>query len=1407
MKRFSKKGYGEEAICPTCGQWKTTDFSPAELKEREWECTDCANKRLTQPETPPASPKDRGSEIITKYDPEYKFLVTLVKLVTSEGVSPQEIKDLTKAYPFETVDDVGDLTAKIWTLATEKYKIPREWLISRLPKNASLKVAHCGPCTSLKMEVIKQFSDLKYKDKTQVDDSVLEDLSRLSAEADIKPFLQRMSEAREKIDAKKYADIIEKLYNLSIALSDIQEKLDSGTITIDKSSNKKADLWPAQEQAQDMLSHEHNSLSYNNDQEPDTSVSGPRPDEVGKQAESLNIDQIVQILNAKDTNKVIRIDPKNLRLELSDGTEISFDDAAKKAMDIDKTATGEFTGAEFSGTDAEPNPLTDIGPWSSPEDQGKKPQKSPFPNTNWLPADDENKDEQPASNVAASLKKEAIQQQDVVDFYLLSLLPPEYLNQEVSPEHYDALAIFKHVIETLRNEYIERGMEELVDEAETTAWTKAIPESDMPEEIKKYYTFHDTPFPGRNYTGDPDDEDSEPDYDYTCDNCGMGLDEYDVMSFRDGTYCSDCETTAIKDAIKEDVAYCTTHHVFVTDADDLKDYLHGYKFDEWDNHQGDDHNIVRFDEGKKIWNEVLDNAEKQIRFRFEERQRQREEAPHSEDKHPMDEVCSVCQHSWGEHKGTKCPVGKGNFKSFPKQKKLRMDDGTAPNQLGGDDDPIPGPTASLKQAGEGRYMGGDSDGWWEAPTNFGDYTALDFYTIFEHAPWKHLYGGPAWAEIAKTIYQMQQTTDWQKLVVLIDHFHDLGHNTGKLLDKFPEWHQWFRKLLDEKAKKNSIRYLLPKASKPVQNLVTDFLKVHGRDWREDENKGKPKQTVEGGWEVGDHVLVENPDADIAKGHKRFHPATIIEIETKSEYPYHIQYDNGATDWVHRDNVHSPDIGTVSSLRRPFSKKASPDSRYWIAPDGTEFPVSGIHPVWILNNGKILKKYGINPKQATYEIHNQMMANGWSRISTEGGNGHGFQIEIADLNNIPPYLDDFVAKHFQQGDEILIGNGKEKGVFLRDPFPSLQKAVNKERTNPRYSSLREAAISGQITNKILQTIHNNGGITYNLTNGDMSGTPNYAVSIYPDRERIVDGIDFDILEGFIDDNEDLLKDPANSLGAWTHDGKVYLGISVTISDRMKAVELAKQNNQIAIWDLQNNKEISIGSSDKVAYQAKRLWVDPNGKQYDVSKSWSHADWILDNKEMLKNDYDTDIGYKYQRGQDGRVQNWEEANAELISMGWSRVGDVRGETAYGIQVADIMNIPSYIVDILTEGGSLNGTIILEDNNGKWVKIGLEDLVNEGQNAITHALQTNRLVPAFSKKYLIKTAEESVLPQDAQNAIAAASSPAYVMAVNNYAEALKRGHSKDRSLEYAVESVQNLEKLDPKKLVEFINKYVVI
>jgi protein-tyrosine-phosphatase len=427
--------------------------------------------------------------------------------------------------------------------------------------------------------------------------------------------------------------------------------------------------------------------------------------------------------------------------------------------------------------------------------------------------------------IHASVLKQAVQEQDVVDFYLLSLLPPDYLaGDEIGTEHYDALSIFKSIILSLREEYITRGMQELKDEAETTRWVKAIPEVDMPEQLKPYYKYHEGPLPRQHQDYGDEEENDYEDYDYTCYGCGTGLSEDEAFSFEDELYCEDCHSEAVERSIQENVAYCKTHNVFVTDVEDLKGYLHGYKFDDWDKHHGEGHEVVRFNAGQPIWKEVQENAKKQLQLQFEERKKRRQQ------------------------------------KQLPTSMAF--------------------PEASLKQAGEGRYVGEDK-GWWQAPGSFDNYTSSDFYKIFKLAPWKSMYGGPLWAEVARTINEMEHTTDWQRLMVLIDHFHDLGHNTGKLLDKFPEWHKWFKKLLDEKAKKNSLRYLLQRASGPVKNLVTDYLRTHGKTWVEEGDEEEAET-----WKVGDDAMYEGKLVSIVRADP---DSNIVEVK----------YADGGKDFAYR----------------------------------------------------------------------------------------------------------------------------------------------------------------------------------------------------------------------------------------------------------------------------------------------------------------------------------------------------------------------------------------------------------------------------------------------------------------------------------------------------------------------------
>jgi hypothetical protein len=110
---------------------------------------------------------------------------------------------------------------------------------------------------------------------------------------------------------------------------------------------------------------------------------------------------------------------------------------------------------------------------------------------------------------------------------------------------------------------------------------------------------------------------------------------------------------------------------------------------------------------------------------------------------------------------------------------------------------------------------------------------------------------------------------------------------------------------------------------------------------------------------------------------------------------------------------------------------------------------------------------------------------------------------------------------------------------------------------------------------------NEGSTFNLYFGDMAGRRLYAVSLYPERGVVLEGrqVDLKVLHRFILDNLDLLRDPRVSVGTWFNadNGLTYLDVSATVPERAQAIQLARQYNQIAIFDLFSFEEIETGGT--------------------------------------------------------------------------------------------------------------------------------------------------------------------------------------------------------------------------------------
>ena len=245
---------------------------------------------------------------------------------------------------------------------------------------------------------------------------------------------------------------------------------------------------------------------------------------------------------------------------------------------------------------------------------------------------------------------------------------------------------------------------------------------------------------------------------------------------------------------------------------------------------------------------------------------------------------------------------------------------------------------------------------------------------------------------------------------------------------------------------------------------------------------------------------------------------------------------------------------------------------WLSPDGKEFATGDAHShgAWVEENKPMLEKqYGLKKLSPVFggdEISDAdwLISKGWVRVT--GYMPTEMDLNVADINNIPEVA------------EQLVWREKPEVVIVEDLNHNDDSFDREE-----YSKglMKKAALSGQVVNNILKLIQQNGGATYNISKGNLVGKDGYAVAIYPDREQIVSGIDYDILEGYIVQNEDLLSNSNNSFGAWVSGGKVYLDVVATVKDKRQAMELGYRHKQLAIFDLKNLVEIPLQRVAKLA----------------------------------------------------------------------------------------------------------------------------------------------------------------------------------------------------------------------------------
>ena len=138
--------------------------------------------------------------------------------------------------------------------------------------------------------------------------------------------------------------------------------------------------------------------------------------------------------------------------------------------------------------------------------------------------------------------------------------------------------------------------------------------------------------------------------------------------------------------------------------------------------------------------------------------------------------------------------------------------------------------------------------------------------------------------------------------------------------------------------------------------------------------------------------------------------------------------------------------------------------------------------------------------------------------------------------------------------------------------------------------RPASLNPALGHRIIQRTAQNGGHSVSLTSG-RSPSAGYMVA-QKDGSHIIPGKDFFGENGHRIPERLRAGPPCRfhrrgaHLGSW-HDqdsGNVFLDISHNVQDRNEAEKMAREHDQIAMWDLKNKQEVPTGGSGGLEKQA-------------------------------------------------------------------------------------------------------------------------------------------------------------------------------------------------------------------------------
>lgn len=155
----------------------------------------------------------------------------------------------------------------------------------------------------------------------------------------------------------------------------------------------------------------------------------------------------------------------------------------------------------------------------------------------------------------------------------------------------------------------------------------------------------------------------------------------------------------------------------------------------------------------------------------------------------------------------------------------------------------------------------------------------------------------------------------------------------------------------------------------------------------------------------------------------------------------------------------------------------------------------------------------------------------------------------------------------------------------------------------------------VNDKMIEEILKNGGATLDTNYNNFNANAGYMVSLYGYETKInIDNID--AIKKEIETKKEIAKQLNAYVGLWVDNVLMYVDISKHIINYNRALEVARNNEQLAVYDIKNDKSIYLNY--KKYYTLYKAIRNENGNiiDYKVIKQF-------DKKEDIKKEINASI----------------------------------------------------------------------------------------------------------------------------------------------------------------------------------------